>query len=152
MAVSGDGSVVAGFSGTDAFRWSALSGLVPLTVPSGFSGAQAFGISADGLTIVGSMNGNLAMIWTEGAGMQNLNTYLASLGVNLSGWTLTQANGVSADSRSFTGVGVHQYAPGQFRYEAWYATVVPAPGASVALGICGLAGGVGVRRRKSLRR
>ncbi len=52
-AISRDGSLLAGWSGTDSYRWSATTGLTPLghLIAGGTSTATA--IAADGATIVG---------------------------------------------------------------------------------------------------
>jgi len=55
-------------------------------------------------------------MWTPSLGMVDLNIYLASLQLDLTGWTLTTANGVSADGRTIVGTGTHN---GQT--EAWVA-------------------------------
>jgi probable HAF family extracellular repeat protein len=85
-AVSADGSIVVGY-GDDkqagifyqvyqAFRWTADTGMVGLGwLPGGTLFSQAWGISADGSTIVGvsaSSNGTQAMRYTPAGGMAGL--------------------------------------------------------------------------------
>lgn len=78
--VSGDGSLVAGFSTdasvTEAFRWTAHEGMVGLGNLGGSKKySVAFGVSGDGSTIVGRSNGPFgeeAFRWTEATGMVGL--------------------------------------------------------------------------------
>jgi probable HAF family extracellular repeat protein len=78
-AVSRDGRVIAGHSGNGpvrAFRWTAEQGLIALgELPGGDQGNAAFGISADGSTIVGRAvqhPGRRAFRWTAATGMAAL--------------------------------------------------------------------------------
>jgi probable HAF family extracellular repeat protein len=129
-AVSADGSVVAGRtfsvstnSGT-VFRWTAGGGLEDLGTLSGDASAFAYGMNADGSMIVGMSQAagapptQRAYLWTNALGMVDLNTYLPTLGMNLSGWTLTNAWDISPDGRFITGYGAHNGA-----VEAWLATL-----------------------------
>lgn len=82
-AVSADGSVVVGYvrtgiSTTYAFRWTAAGGMQDIGSLGGVS-TNAYGISADGKTIVGGSLANgmslqRAFRWTEADGMTNLGT------------------------------------------------------------------------------
>jgi probable HAF family extracellular repeat protein len=79
-----------------------------LHVLSGGLNSQGRAISADNSIIVGtsdSATGAHAFIWTHAFGMVDLNTYLSSLGLDLTGWTLTQASGISADGSTIVGYG-----------------------------------------------
>ena len=129
FGVSNDGSVVTGWGpnadgNSVAFRWTAQGGLIPLgTLPTG-TGSAANAISGDGVTVVGRADAagfQRAFRWTAGTGLVDLNTYLPTLGLNLAGWTLTTANGVSADGRTIVGSGTFGGNP-----EAWIVTL-PAP-------------------------
>lgn len=79
-AVSGDGSVIVGRSGSRAFRWTAADGMQDLGNVSGLSGSMnARGISADGSTIVGvnqrvvgGVGQSDAFRWTAGSGALDL--------------------------------------------------------------------------------
>jgi len=128
--VSADGSTVVGHGGTGlagvrAFRWTAASGMVSLGTLPGMA-SRAYGVSGDGSVVVGVlMSPDHAMMWTPSLGMVDLNTYLPTLHLDLTGWTLTAANGVSADGRTIVGRGTHN---GQT--EAWVAQLsspVPVP-------------------------
>jgi uncharacterized protein with beta-barrel porin domain len=76
--VSADGSVVAVTSGftcciaSQAMRWTAATGLVPLS--SGIVGSQAaaYGISGDGLVLAGRDDSGQAMRWTATTGIVRL--------------------------------------------------------------------------------
>ena len=119
--VSADGSTVvgygnAGLAGMRAFRWTAASGMVSLGTLPGMT-SYAYGVSGDGSVVVGVlMSPNHAMMWTPSLGMVDLNSYLPTLHLDLTGWTLTSANGISADGRTVVGTGTHN---GQT--EAWVA-------------------------------
>ena len=64
------------------------------------------------------------MLWTSSLGMVDLNAYLPSLGINLTGWTLNSANAVSGDGRTVVGTGKHNGLT-----EAWVAHL-PSPTAA----------------------
>jgi probable HAF family extracellular repeat protein len=108
-AVNGDGSVVVGggsflLAGTvysEAFRWTAASGLVGLgDLPGGNIGSSATDVSADGSTIAGHSNsGNgisEAFRWTAASGM-------VGLGDLPGGDFFSQARGISADGSTVVG-------------------------------------------------
>jgi probable HAF family extracellular repeat protein len=73
-AVSADGSVVVGSSGTEntaqAFRWTAEGGMVGLG-PAENTYSFATGVSADGSVVVGAAD-DQAFRWTENTGMVGL--------------------------------------------------------------------------------
>lgn len=78
--VSADGSKVAGASsnaadGIQAFLWTEADGTLAIPFLSGGSSSEAYGISADGSTIVGYSDGDLgsrAFRWTESGGTEAL--------------------------------------------------------------------------------
>ncbi len=120
------GYVIAGSTVTHAARWTASTGGVSLGMVPGETQAGARGISWDGNVIVGfagssAIQTHRATVWTPRLGLADLNAYLPSLGANLSGWTLLEAYGVSADGRTIVGVGTH----GAVVHEAWIATLPP---------------------------
>jgi probable HAF family extracellular repeat protein len=129
LAISGDGAVVVGIAPSannidSAFRWTSTAGMQhigpPTANPNYISEARA--ASADGSAIVGYFLegpiGEHAMLWTSAQGPLDLNTYLASLGVDMGDWWLTFANGISADGLTIVGNGYHTIS-GQS--EAWIA-------------------------------
>lgn len=122
--INADGSVIVGggsfFSGgtayTEAFRWTAASGMVGLgDLPGGNFGSSAADVSADGSTIVGdSYSGNSfseAFRWTAASGM-------VGLGDLPGGEFFSQARGVSADGSTVVG---HSRVPvsGNYDHEAF---------------------------------
>ncbi len=130
VAISPDGAVVVGWSGSPfvgAFpvRWTQGVGMQPLTFPPGNAGAVATAVSDGGTMVAGYAQATFpglpsaALLWTDTIGVVDLNVYLPTLGVNLDGWELTAAFGMSADGRTIVGHGMHEIAPGQSRTEAW---------------------------------
>jgi probable HAF family extracellular repeat protein len=118
--VSADGSVIVGYSttlqGVRAFRWTAATGLENLgTIGPGDSAAEA--VSGDGRIVVGTAF-NAACLWSPSRGLLDLNAYLPTLGIDLTGWTLQYAMGVSDDGGTILGWGSHNGVT-----EAWVATV-----------------------------
>jgi probable HAF family extracellular repeat protein len=115
FGVSADGSVVVGRSssadGLEAFRWAAAGGMVGLgDLPGGAFLSEANAVSADGKTIVGqgtAMGGEEAVIWTPAAGIRSLRLVAAQAGLNLGGWWLEDARGVSANGRVIVGIGTN---------------------------------------------
>jgi uncharacterized membrane protein len=165
-AVSADGAVIVGTESdnrtgpsgwSEAFCWTEAGGVVGLGyLPGGLEQTQAFAVSADGSVIVGrgsvgyappgdslSQAFYEAFIWTPDEGMRNLRDLLvAECGLDLTGWTLASATGVSADGRTIVGTGVDP----EGNTEAWMA-VIPEP-ATLSLLACGGAAMVGRRRRR----
>ncbi|MEE8156256.1 MAG: hypothetical protein V3T53_14985 [Phycisphaerales bacterium] len=117
QAVGADGTVVVGVSHSgnfEAFRWTAKDGMVGLgSVGSGSSFAHA--VTADGSIVVGSYilgaNGPRAAYWTAEDGMVDLRGRLVDdydLGLDLAGWTLTHAWGISDDGLTIVGRGINE--------------------------------------------
>jgi probable HAF family extracellular repeat protein len=127
--VSADGSIIVGeatsSNGTEAFRWTQSSGMVGLgDLVGGSFSSTANGVSADGSVVVGkgiSANGTEAFRWTQSSGMANLKETLIGAGLDLSGWTLTEATDVSADGFIIVGEGTNP--SGQS--EAWVVDLSP---------------------------
>jgi probable HAF family extracellular repeat protein len=140
FAVSGNGAVVVGMSGvvdvnvqfqsyTEAFRWTQAGGMVGLGfLPGGApsstlsSVSAAFAVNADGSVVVGNSNSGSSSIgrafrWTQNGGMQSIQSLLVAGGVNMTGWTLTNPTGVSADGTVIVGTDLDP--SGQ--QEAWLA-------------------------------
>jgi len=128
-AVSADGRVVVGDSdstdGDIAYRWTANGGMQSIgTLPIAFDYMISNGVNADGSVIVGSTSAFFpdgtghAWLWTPSLGIVDLNTYLPSLGIDMTDWVLVDGGGVSADGRTIVGTGNHNGLD-----EAWIATV-----------------------------
>jgi probable HAF family extracellular repeat protein len=127
LGVSADGSVIVGqgnsASGPEAFRWTSEGGMVGLgDLPGGGFFSKANGVSADGSVVVGdayAADGPQAFIWDATNGIRKLRDVLANdLGLDLTGWTLHQAWGVSADGLTVVGAGNSPSGT-----EAWIATL-----------------------------
>jgi probable HAF family extracellular repeat protein len=107
-----------------------------LGVLSGGMSTYANAANADGSVVVGwdeSAGSDRAFLWNASVGMVDLNVFLPTLGVNLAGWNLQQARGISDDGSVIVGYGTYN---GETR--AWRVTGVPAPSAAVVVALGGL--------------
>jgi probable HAF family extracellular repeat protein len=90
-------------------------------LPFGGYFSEAFGVNADGTVVVGvgSATGinQEAFRWTQAGGMQSVQALLTAEGVSTTGWTLTSAQGVSADGQVIVGYGTNPSG----RLEGWIA-------------------------------
>jgi probable HAF family extracellular repeat protein len=129
-AISGDGSTVVGSASpvpadyTQTFEWTGAGGIRALDSLPGWPGAIADATNIDGSAVVGfsyGINTWAATLWSPTLGAVDLNDYLPSLGLDLTGWALYEATGVSADGRTIVGSGVHNG-----RGEGWVVTLPPA--------------------------
>ena len=105
-AVSANGQVIVGVSGSEAFRWTEAGGLEVLGVfiPTG--------VSLDGNTVVGRADdgsGPVAFIWTEDSGAVSLQSWLEQTqNLTLAGWqSLTEAVAISDDGLVIAGNGIN---------------------------------------------
>lgn len=114
FGVSEDGSVVVGQATVmgdaeaRAFRWTEPGGMVALPILAGDYTAVAWGVSGDGSTVVGesiSGFGQRAFIWRADIGTVSMRDFLQGHGIDMSGWVLTSALGVSRDGQAFVGHG-----------------------------------------------
>lgn len=131
-AVSEDGSVIVGQAhtggaSTHIFRWTEATGMEDLGTLAGWPYAVAEDVSADGSVIVGYVympgGGNRrAVLWMRELGIVDLNTFLPSLGINLTGWVLAEGAGTSDDGLTLTGAGGRDG-----HIEAWVATLPACP-------------------------
>lgn len=113
--VSADGSVVVGGSssglGYEAFRWTLADNVMaPLgALPRETPYSLAYAVSSDGNTVVGESRNSdgdyVAVLWTEGAGIQSIKDVLIADGIDMSTWELYVANDVSADGTVIVGDG-----------------------------------------------
>lgn len=94
------------FSGVNerAVRWTLGGDAFDLGTLSGDS--RALAVSANGAIIVGT-SANQAFIWDSENGIRSLTDVLDDAGVNLSGWSLASATGISADGSTIVGYGIH---------------------------------------------
>jgi probable HAF family extracellular repeat protein len=138
--VSADGTVIVGASnttptgGTQAFRWEngAMIGLGG--IPGEPVGSYAQGVSADGQIVIGSAatlapGGAKAFIWDPSTGMRSVQDVLVNeLGLDLTGWFLSEVEDVSADGQTLVGFGINP----QGVSEGWIAHL-PEPATALLL-------------------
>lgn len=108
--VSADGSVIVGQGGPGPFRWTETLGMVALDTPCPACDGRPHAVSGDGLVIVGwsetsSGTGGFPFIWDEVRGMRDVGQILVSHGIDLTGWSLGAAIGVSSDGATILGAG-----------------------------------------------
>lgn len=137
-AMSPDGRVLAGtlltyhsdtgYFDTAVARWPEDGSVeVLVAFPSNLSSFYPadMGDSAD--LIVGYGEGK-ARIWTHDKGIEDLQDVFIAAGLNLDGWFLTTATGISADGLTYAGTGINPLG----QTEAWIATI-PAPSSVLPL-------------------
>jgi probable HAF family extracellular repeat protein len=143
--INTDGSVVVGQHLSEPFRWTPTGGVQLLGKPPGSMPGESYWALAgsdDGSTIVGGggsffAGGFIAWVWTESAGMQRLDTILASFGVTgLAFNELENITGCSADGSTLAGWG-------KFPLSKSYVINLPETGDWIGLGN-GLAGSNGI--------
>ena len=129
-AISFDGQVIVGGTQSEAFRWTQAGGMTGLgDLPGGSFNinSDAKAVSGNGAIIVGSGNnelGSQAFLWTQESGMRSLFAILTrDFRLNLTGWNMEHATGISADGRTVVGIGVDPDGNAQ----AWRATLPDPP-------------------------
>ncbi len=124
------GSADNGVASQRAYRWSLAFGMEDLgpmpTAPATTGWSRGYAITPDGLVVVGdgaidATLSNRGAMFSTVNGLVNLNTYLPTVGVNLAGWNLWEATGVSADGTAICGNGAYL---GQER--GWVVRGIPA--------------------------
>jgi probable HAF family extracellular repeat protein len=139
--VSANGSVVVGRSESgqfnfEAFRWTQATGMLGLGFIQGslapINASSAEAVSPDGSVVVdgslvvgrdiiGGPTDFEAFIWDGTNGMRNLRELLIAQGNDLTGWSLSEARGISADGRIIIGFGINP----EGNREAWLAELTP---------------------------
>jgi probable HAF family extracellular repeat protein len=145
-AISADGTVVVGFADTSAapnktvaFRWTSAGGVQPMDPSNpGVSDEEHLATNANGSAVVGELNGGAAFLWKPTLGVKDLYTYLPTLGLDLTGWSLGGATGISDDGNTIVGNGLFQ------GVERGWIVTIPSPGSSIAFAFGALA--IGRRR------
>ena len=148
-ALSADGTVVVGnsyLSGNiiqHAFRWTLAGSMADLGT---LGGTQSFAgaVSADGAVVVGmsTLSGTAAtraFRWTAATGMRSVQDLLTASGVDVSGWNLIAAGGISADGKVIVGFG----SDGSGTYNTWIARCGAGCGLITADGAARSFGGLG---------
>lgn len=136
VVVGGSSSLASGPNSAEAFRLElpessggfAMEGLGDL--PGGIYASVARALSGDGEVVVGasdSFDGEEAFVWDEENGMRAVHDILREAGVlEVEGWRLLSATGVSADGTVVAGIGLDPTR----NQEAWTARIaapVPEP-------------------------
>lgn len=111
FAISKNNAVIVGtatIGGVErVFRYTNV--MADLGWPAGTLSSSPRLTNYDGKVITGrasvGTNQWRALYWSTNTGMQNLNTYLASLGTSMTGWVLTESWGVSGDGSAIAGTG-----------------------------------------------
>jgi probable HAF family extracellular repeat protein len=130
-AVSADGHVIIGVAGGGSpFRWTEATGMVPLGSIPGTTYATPEAVSGNGSVAVGDYatpDGHFhAALWDNVHGGRDLQDALITdfgLGVQLNGWQLIEALGISPDGRNIVGTGDNP--AGQV--ESWLVRLPPLP-------------------------
>lgn len=121
--ISADGTTSVGYAtfsaGKEAVRWVGGIGESLGDLPGGAVNARALDASADGSVIVGygeDASGLSAFIWDATHGMRPLQDVLVNeLGLDLTGWTLRRATGISDDGLTIVGSGPSPFDGGATR-------------------------------------
>lgn len=143
IGVSGDGTTVVGYSGTDTaplggrndpYYWTQSTGMVSLgIIPGGSVGGTAWDANDNGTVIVGQGNiatGGDAFRWTKAEGLKMVRDLLTAAGVNPGTWAIRETVGVSADGTALCGTGINPAG----RQEGWYARLPLPPTCQVYTG------------------
>jgi uncharacterized protein (TIGR02145 family) len=117
LAISHDGSVIAGTTRTSstnypAFLWNESKGMVTIGHLPGRNTTHPSDMTPYGKIIVGgSFSGPTsgdAFIWDSTNGMRKLQTVLKTeYGLNLTGWTIQNASGITPDGNIIVGHGIN---------------------------------------------
>lgn len=117
LDISQDGSTIVGIDDGRAFYWNEREGMVDLPpFQNELFNYYGMAVSGDGSVIVGLANLNQgqgtgeAFIWDTEHGMRHLQTVLQNeLGLDLDGFFMFDARGISADGRIIVGYGFNKF-------------------------------------------
>jgi uncharacterized membrane protein len=136
LDVSDDGATVVGTYYLEDYDIACYwhNGVLHDLLDGAMLGGRAYAVSNDGTVIVGHGNNPYAaFIWEETNGLRSLESVLVNeYGMDLSGWQLAEATGISDDKLTIVGTGYHFGVP-----EAWIATL-PEPATLSLLALGGL--------------
>ncbi len=134
-AVSANGAIITGrYSPNTGGEFGYRHGLtvpgftqaLPLT-PNGCTALRPRAVNGDGTLIIGQVADNVAgltaFVWTPAKGTRLLSEHLQLRAANLTGWTLTDATGISSDGSAMCGNGIFN---GQAR--GWVVRGLTCPG------------------------
>jgi probable HAF family extracellular repeat protein len=117
LAVTSDGSTVFGKAwmpdgGVRAFRWTSATGSQDMGTFGGRRQVFIQRTNADGTLVTGAAENDngadfASVVWTPSSGWVDVNSYLQSFGIDLTGWGPLSAHGVSADGLILVGNGTH---------------------------------------------
>lgn len=136
--LAGPGFEIAGRKNGQAALWQSGATTLLGDLPDGSSDSDALGVSRGGRAVVGwgtTALGQEAFVWTPQRGMRRLADVLVEAGLDLTGWTLRQATGISASGRTIVGWGVNPNGD----TEGFVARLAAEPAAVPALSGAGLA-------------
>jgi len=141
--VSSDGLTIVGYHAGESYVWKEGGSMIALGKLPGSYESRAYSVSATGDCVVGASYGaedGSAFFWSEDLGMVDLKGLLeSSFHLDLTGWLLTNATGISANGTVMVGNGIN---PSGVE-EAWMATI-PEPATIILLAL----GGLALRRRQ----
>lgn len=110
IAIVGNGQPTTPPFNREAFVWTEATGVIRLgDFPGGTFYSAAWDASSNGAVVVGegtTADGREAFVWRPATGMRNLKSVLISYGLDLTGWTLNAAQGISDDGRTIVGWGI----------------------------------------------
>ncbi|MGH7132156.1 MAG: GC-type dockerin domain-anchored protein [Phycisphaerales bacterium] len=151
--ISSDGSTIVGYAtapgeqSPKAAMWKQVGGVWTITDLgrlAGGAGAYLDAANANGTVLVGRALEFFALdpqavVWTQAGGLRTLASILTGAGINLAGWDLQYATGISADGTKVVGWGLHNQ-----QWEGFIATLPPASVTPCnAADVAGLGGSVG---------
>jgi probable HAF family extracellular repeat protein len=147
QGISADGTAIVGqlsnSTGGAAYRWTQADGYIVFGTILDSRQMTAHAASFDGSVVVGEASirgGAAAFVWTPETGTCQLQSVLVNdYGLDLTGWSLWSATGVSNDGRTFVGYGVDL----DGHDEAWIATLPPPPACFTVSGDTGATSCVG---------
>ena len=142
---STDGNIVVGGESGIATRWTlGAEKIVMGDLPGGMERSWATSVSADGSVAIGyghDADGKKPILWDEIHGLRNLQLALTNqYGLDLTGWDLVEATGISGDGTAIVGWGTNPDGV----TEGWIARI-PEPTTAMLLALPMLAA---IRRRR----